>query len=564
MVGLDIREIKGVQEKDDLITKTCRVGKNTLRFFVHHKYALAVAVWSYMAIEVGAMAMNTMREGYVYDVDSCRERLCNYWNNSTKVDSGLPLTYLESRCHPTEEKYEAYYSFMKCLQDLCKYTQSIGEKFYACPKLPGISNKVVSFWNKFCPKKGNKSPKRLSEFSYLNKCIKKLCKSSKMRSALNKDTVELCKTKSVEKLYDFLGGINKSLKKLQKNTESTDSWTQAGVIGAVVGGVAGLIGGAAGIASTIVTYHAGRAATAAIGGAMMPTLSEGLENIVKTTTETAIALLQQATYQSEGMIPTDTLNELQELSAHIEEYSLSYYSAEEAVPHKGESENHFDPMNKMEIAGALEGEANGAKLGSDRDLTAIGSHIIKTFLANISNSATIEDRENINEATLSTVLSPIETSKLYFPSTRDALEGSIFSSTPASHVITKTWVSYLKATLPYWQDSFCFYEKPTSLLVCRLPLPRHRSEKKISFFMEEIEKFFSENLNSLCHYFRADLWCNWEQFLDLMSAKRNISFFMDRECPWDQFALSVNQVLHHTYRVDAIGECYNETMFIKV
>lgn len=550
MVGLDIRKIKEVEEKGHLITKTCRVGKNTLRFFVHHKYALAAAVWSYVAIEVGAMAVESMREDYIYDVESCREKLCNYWNNSTKMmDNGLSLTYLESRCYPTEQEPETSYSFMKCLQDLCKYTQSIGEKFYACPKLSDISNKVVSFWNKVCPKKGNKFTNKLSEFSYLNKCIKKLCKNSKMRSTLDKDTLELCETKSVEKLHDFLKAINKSLKKLQKNTETTDSWTQAGVIGSIVGGVAGFIGGAAGIASTIVTYNAGRAATTAIGGAMGPTLTEGLESIAKTTAETAVALLQQATSQSGEMMPMDTLNELQELSAQIEEYSLSYYSAGETISHKGESGNPLDPINEIEIAGALEGKANSPQLGSDGDLMAIGSNIIKNILVNISNSTTVGDRESINETNLSTPLSTIKPSELY---------------SPVTDVITKTWSTYLKATLRYWQGSFCYYEKSSKLLACRRPLPRHRSEHEISFPSGEIQKFFSENLSHLCHYFLADLWCNWGQFLDLMSSKRNISFFTAEECPWDQFALSVNQVLPHTYRVDAIGECYNETMFIKV
>ena len=52
----------------------------------------------------------------------------------------------------------------------------------------------------------------------------------------------------------------------------------------------------------------------------------------------------------------DTLDTLHELSDHIEEDSLSYYSLEETAPHKVESGNPSN-INHLEISGALGGEA---------------------------------------------------------------------------------------------------------------------------------------------------------------------------------------------------------------
>lgn len=547
-VSLGIKEVSYIKQESGIITKTLQVAKNALRFFVMNQYALAVSIWSYLAIETGAIAIEAMREGYVYDMESCRERLCDYWNNSSMPDRGFAPNYLESRCDVGNEVLQTSYSFMKCLQDLCKYMKSIGEEFYACPKLPEMSNQILSVWDKVCPKKGNKSPHKLSELAHLNKCIKKLCNSKKIRITLDKNILELCETKSVEKLHQFLEGINKSLKRLQRNTGNTDSWTQAGVIGAVVGGVAGIIGGAAGIASTIITYQAARAAAAALG-VTVPTLSEGLQNIARTTAETAIAMIEQTASHVGEMVPMDTLSTLHELSAQIEEGSLSYYSVEETVPQKVESGNSVN-INEMKISGARGVEAGG----NDLSETVIRSDIIKNILSMLPAEITASETEGSRET--NSLLSTI------YQTTRDSLESSIPSITEVSE-LTKKWIVYMKNTLPYWQDSFCFYDKQINLFVCRLPLPRHRSESRISFFIMEIHKFFSENSNNLCHYFRGDLWCNWNHFLDLISSKRNVSFFMDKECLWDQFALKVNNILTDMYRIDAIGNCHNETIFIK-
>lgn len=535
-IGLGNKEVEYVTVESRITTKISQLGKNTLNYLVRHKYALAVAVWSYVAIEVGAIALETLQENYVYDIDSCGERLCDYWNNSTIRERSFFPKYVKSRCNSTDEAFQSPYSFMQCLQDLCKYTKSIGERFYACPKLPDISNKVLSFWDEVCPRKRREFPNKLSELSYLNKCIKKLCNNSKIKPNLDKNTLELCETKDAEKLYDLLEGINTSLKELKNSTENTDSWTQASVIGAVVGGLAGIVGGAAGIATAVITYRAGQAATVAL--ATIPTLSQGLQNIARTTTDTAMALMQQTTSNLGEMIPMDTLDALHQLSSHIEEHSISYYSVEETFPHKVESGNPGSINEAADTFGGIDiQKADPADLLD----TAVGSNIIKTILANISGTTPDREVEIATEISFSTILPTREISN-----------------------ITKEWLSYMKNTLPHWHNSFCFYKRSTNLFVCRLPLPRHRSESKVSFFIMEIHKFFSENVTILCHYFRFDLWCNWNQFLNLIFSKRSISFFMDTECPWDEFALKVNEVSNNTYRVDALGGCYNETLSIKV
>lgn len=188
-IGLGNKEVEYVTVESRITTKISQLGKNTLNYLVQHKYALAVGVWSYVAIEVGAVALETLQENYVYDIDSCRERLCDYWNNSTILERSSFPKYVKSRCNSTDEAFQSPYSFMQCLQDLCKYTKSIGERFYACPRLPDISNRVLSFWDKICPRKRRKFPNKLSELSYLNKCIKKLCNNSTIKPNLDKNTL---------------------------------------------------------------------------------------------------------------------------------------------------------------------------------------------------------------------------------------------------------------------------------------------------------------------------------------------------------------------------------------
>lgn len=590
-------------EKNTITQKVYRLTKKILDYSVQHKYAIATSLWSYVMIEVGvAAAEMNFGVDYVYDVESCRETLCSYWNNHSSSIQGVTTAHaFQRRCTPSIGEREPY-SLIKCLEDLCNYLNAIGEKFYACAET-SKRHKVVSnesemanptwdLFKKVCPVRHFRSVHNLKQLGYINRCIKKLC-SSANEFHLSPEFMELCEAKSINELYKLLAIINKSIRELKKTSDS-DALAETTAISGLIGALAGLVGGAAGLASTVITYKTAKSATSALSRTI-PSLQQSVANIARSTIETTLATIRETASNVGEMIPMETLHVLRDLSDTIEKQSV-YYSFEKAlgdgsVQHSsagtsgGSSGGETQGTNLLESAGpsGSAGTGVGGSLGSiaSGGMGALASGGV-AVLGGISIVSTGSKRKGGNlgielldqeENTIPEVVKKVVVAITSAPEEENLFSSIIISKNCIydedplygdSHNIIIESINCLKRSLPKWHNAFCFYERSYDFFACRFPLLRHQLESKISYFLIELQKFFSENRSTLCYFSHQDLWCNWNKFLDSIFSHRPIEFFYDKECPWDTFGLKIAEIANDTYRIDAMGSCYNETEWIKI
>lgn len=597
-------------EENTITQKVYRLTKKMLDYSVQHKYAIAMSLWSYVIIEAGvAAAEMNFGVDYIYDVDSCRETLCSYWNNHGNIIQGGTTAHpFQSRCTPSTGESQPY-SLIKCLEDLCNYLNAIGEKFYACADT-SKRHKVVSnesemanptwdLFKKVCPVRHFRSVHNLKQLGYINRCIKKLC-SSANELHLSPEFMELCEAKSINELYKLLAIINKSIRELKKTSDS-DPLAETTAVSGLIGALAGLVGGAAGVATTVITYRAAKTATSVLSGSI-PSLQQSVANIARSTIETTIATIRETASNVGEMIPMETLHVLRDLSETIEKQSV-YYSFEKALgdgslQHSnagtsgGSSGGETQETNLLESAGpsGSAGTGVGGSLGSiaSGGVGAVGSGGLgavasggAAVLGGISIVSTGSKRKGGNpgielvdkeENPIPEVVKKVVVAITSAPEEENLFssiigENCIYDEDPLnrdSHNITIESIDCLKSSLPKWHNAFCFYERSNDFLACRFPLLRHQLESQISYFLIELQKFFSENRSTLCHFSHEDLWCNWNKFLDSIFSHRPIEFFYDKECPWDTFGLKIAEIANDTYRMDARGSCYNETEWIKI
>lgn len=601
-----------IHEENYLRNKICTVAKKTLDFLCKHQTILAIAGFSYLLIEVGAVASElAFGEKYVSDVESCRNLLCSELN---KLDSSQKIPpHIESQCHPASSKSNSFYIFKECLNDLCEFMNVIGQKFYACTGMfskslselrsaPMVdstesteikSNFTLELWNKLCPKKKFRRKDKLKELDYLNKCIKKVCRHSTISKVdLDKTIMNWCNTANVNKLYKLLKRLTKIIDESQK--KNPDEWTQANIIGTLVTAVSAIVVGVTSIIGTIITCKAAKAASSM--ARTIPSLTSGLQTIVTGTAETTRAIIEATGTGGVEVIPMETLNILSQVSETIS-HSLSYHSIEDIPLESGvvdiETSNvgaesidtniqsigeNIAPGGEaigevvVDSLGSVVGSAGSAIAGSLG--SAIGGTIahvgsIASFILGsigisvLSKPGKADFGDKVQQSNTVTHIDDIEKTKQKYLD--DLVVNTTESyTTTESHNITDIQVLRLKHSLLDWNNSFCFFDSPN--LACRLPSPRHSMEKMILVPLESLRKMFSENLPGLCYSFWQELWCNWGKFFDVLSIERNMTQYND-SCPWDQFFLSVEESSNNLYQIaSSLREngCYNETVMIRV
>lgn len=540
-------------KKNGITEKTWNLGKKIFAYLLQNQSAFAISIWSYLCIEVGGMAFQGVpNEKYIYDIDTCRQVLCHHWDNNNITETKM-IPNLQFRCDPFEEDYYQPYSFVECIIDLCKYANSIGKKFYACVESTKTNNiksdSITELWGKICPKIQLRHPDALKELGYLNNCIKKLCKyNHKHQINLDKDILDLCQFNSSTKLYELLNKITESMHKLQKTIETPDTWTKTNTI---ISGISGIVGAAAGTAATILTYRASNFAFAV--GRAIPSIAAGLEAIARTTTEAATAIVHDALSTEGEMIPMETRNVLNEISDELV-HSLSYYSAESQIDleagnlanFKGGSNVLSETIVEEAVAAAGTGEAGEGGIGIIVIKSALNvfASLLKSNTNQVNNKKVIKTVK-----TVATSVQPYLSSSL-----QDCLQSHIFSSN-----ILKSQIGCVKKYLPVWNKRFCFFKAP-ELLACRYsPI---KKGVMISIPLDELQKQFSENVYKLCDYFSKVMWCNVNKIFEMLSFTRSIS--LTQSCHWDQLALKIEQDLDNTYKLEAIGSCYNQTGWVQI
>ena len=568
-----------LEEPNTITQKVCRVSKKILDYFVYHKQGIAIAIWSYFIIEVGVIAADrNWTDSPLEEVDSCRQILCHYWDSRANFlqASGMSSDPLQDKCETVPKEIRSY-SFMQCVKDLCNYATSLGETFYACPledtQVDNIEsekpNPIVKLWEKACPTRHLKHLhhlKHLKQLKYISRCIKKMC-AARDDFFLGTEVAELCNTKSIDELYKLLSNINRSLKKLKKSFNSEDMVATTNSIAGLIGALSGIVSGAAGIATLYLTYRATKVASTVITKAI-PSLQQGIEGIAKSTVDSAMVALREATPQPPELISMRSLNTMRELTEALEKQSLYYSFDKTALSNESPSNSGSSRASGTGTSGAGIGiNAGGAlvKGGSAAALVlgivSVAKHdgVVINRAGKINNPIT----EVIKK--VSTATTPLSEEYNSFSTTIDPncfYNKSYVTINP--YHITLQSIDCMRNYLPIWNNSFCFYEKSTEFFACRLPSFRHEFERAISFFLREIEGFFSANDSALCYFSREDLWCHWNRFLDSIFSKRNIGFFNDEDCPWDQFSLKIYETDKNMYTLQATGQCYNETEWIKI
>lgn len=561
--------------------KTCNIAKQVFHFLYQNQTALAVAIWSYVFIEVGVVASElAFGEKQISDLDSCRNILCNQWHENIDTRYKAP-SHIEDRCNPSGHKDNSLYFFTECMNDLCEYMSAIGKKIYACTAIfnksrteshsapitdsaEEESNFTLELWNKLCPKKKFRRKNDLRELAYLNKCIKKICRHSTIfKITLDKSVMDWCHNLSVDKLYKLLRKLTKLLDESQK--KKPDEWTQANIIGTLVTAVTGVIVGVTSVIGTVITCKAAK--TASSMARTIPSLTSGLQSIVMGATETTKAIIEAGGAAGGESIPMETLTVMSEVSEAIE-HSLSYYSAEETALESGAGNLGAKSVGKNmgSIAGSII-QSVGTNVGATALNTgSVAGSIVKSILPGIGVSVRSpageilksDIGEEANSNASNSVIDRIE--KIQQEYLNDFVFGPL-----EDYNITERQTFRLKHSLSHWKNAFCYYQFPTNVF-CRLPLPRHILETIILIPIENLRKVFSKNVPGLCYSFWKDLWCNWGKFFDILSIDRKV-IANNNTCPWDQFVLTVEESSDNLYQIGSkIREngCYNETVMIRV
>lgn len=561
--------------------KTYNIAKQVFYFLYQNQTALAVAMWSYVFIEVGVVASEiAFGQKQISDLDSCRNILCNQWNENIDTSHKAP-PHIEARCNASDRKNNSLYFFTECMNDLCEYMTSIGKKIYACTSIfnksqeqsnsapitdstEEESNFTLELWNKLCPKKKFRNKNNLRELAYLNKCIKKICRhSTSFKITLDKSVMDWCHNLSVDKLYKLLKKLTKLLDQSQK--KKPDESTQANIIGTLVTAVTGVIVGVTTVIGTIITCKAAKAASSMTR--IIPSLTSGLQNIIIGATETTKAIIEAGGAAGGEAIPMETLTVMSEVSEAIE-HSLSYYSAEETLVESGTGNLGAKPVgtNVGSIAGSIITSV-GTNVGATAINTgSVAASIVKSIVPGIAVSVRSpageilkSDRgEKANSKESTSIIDRIE--KIQQEYLNDFIFGPL-----EGHNITERQTFRLKYSLSDWKNAFCYYQFPRNVF-CRLPLPRHLFERIIMIAIENLQKVFSKNAPGLCYSFWKDLWCNWGKFFDILSIDRNV-IANNNTCPWDQFILTVEESSDNLYQIASKirqNGCYNETVMIRV
>lgn len=172
------------------------LGKKIFSYLYRNKRAFVAGLWSYLVIEAGMVACQmTLGDKYINDINSCQKLLCDQWSTYNGTLHVFPHN-IASHCNSSRNsKNFITYSFEACMNDLCEYMNSVGERIYECMAIftqnsteknfdnpskgsPYSSKLVHQLWEHVCPKKQFQKQNINEEAAYLNDCLEKLCEQS--------------------------------------------------------------------------------------------------------------------------------------------------------------------------------------------------------------------------------------------------------------------------------------------------------------------------------------------------------------------------------------------------
>lgn len=306
--------------------KIYKVTKDALTYLVNNRYSVTLSCWSYVFIEwiVTANASTSMTD-YVYNVQSCRKTLCEYSTNYTTL-SGSYLPMYEITCNMSLKEMP-YYSFVDCMDDLCRYTSRIGQKFYACtgevfadntPQFSylNVSEPVFHYWRQICPKRHFAHLTKLKQLKYLTRCIEKMCKFNDTISNFGREVLELCNHSPLDKLDEVLHEIHRSVNLLKRDFDENQSLSTTNIITNIAASITSTVSGIATIISVMIMHRLEPQETSATTP-QSPSLPRSIANLASSGTQATLSVLGEAVTQFQELLPTSTISALQELSNYV-------------------------------------------------------------------------------------------------------------------------------------------------------------------------------------------------------------------------------------------------------
>lgn len=177
--------------------KVYEVGRRVFYHLSRHQYALSVAVWTSLAIQVGVNASSIFTVDAIDDLETCEEKFHAYLNIShpNSISSGV--------CCPKGTELNPFSSLGECMF----YLKTVHSWY------------IKTRWNTICPSTNIvRRAERLNQV--IARCFNRLCSENDAIYLVNKAMSEWCSLQEAEKAKE-------TLKSLTKNSilPESDEWT---------------------------------------------------------------------------------------------------------------------------------------------------------------------------------------------------------------------------------------------------------------------------------------------------------------------------------------------------
>lgn len=177
--------------------KVNEVGKKIFAYLSRHQYALSVAIWTSLVIQVGVHASSIFTVDPIDDLETCEEKFHEYLNISHphSISSGV--------CCPKGTEKNPFSSLGECMFYL-KHLHS----WYIKQK-----------WNTVCPSTSAvRKAEKLNQFTA--RCFNRICSENNAIHLVNNHMSEWCSLQEAE-------SSKETLKSLTKNSmlPESDEWT---------------------------------------------------------------------------------------------------------------------------------------------------------------------------------------------------------------------------------------------------------------------------------------------------------------------------------------------------
>ncbi|MGL4348458.1 MAG: hypothetical protein ACRCSV_03265 [Chlamydiales bacterium] len=507
------------------------------------------------------------------------------------------------------------------MSDLCTFAKNIGRDLYACFNFNSITtgkvNNKIDFpgaiWDTICPKKDIRHNNIIKYTTYINNCVTVLCNYFNDKNLeLDPELAILCEKTSSSKINELLVQLNKLIHESQRKLEEDDKWTRANTIASIIASISTIAVSVLATVTTVITYRITKASIINAGPPINSTVAIGMKQVtnglLNTIQEVNTLQVVGTETTSEQIAMNNLIAEVKNLISEVSTITDDVLSAgyrstlgansADVISRQGSQLVETNVANIGEGIGSIGTAAGGAIAGVSGSVINAGTGIIggvglagiaivSGVVAAASGSAKNKEYNFEKEHTeinkennilLKTVeklgtLTVAEKYKDIFNNDSIIYSNPIFNEKDFIQQFVNDFkfevfdwfdlitiqAERLREHVTNWNNAFCYYV--SEMLFCRFPLREHSNETSIILPDNHIDYIIYKNLKILCYIILDNLWCNWSQFTQILLEK-NYTAFNQTKCPWDFVGIRIHQY-GDNYKIEAIGDCYNQTFFLK-